>query len=902
MKTLKNKTMATMITLFLMLTITATLLFVPVTDAHQPPWTFVTHTYIAVVPPVTGVGQQMLFIWWVNWIPPTSSGEYGDRWKAYIDITKPDGTNETLGPSVSDPVGGSYVSYTPTQLGMYTAVCRFPGQVLTGYPTQNNLPPTNIDVNDTFAASTSPPVNFTVQQDQIPLYVENPLPTDYWTRPIYSTNRFWYAIAADWLGGSSQTNGPTTSFAYGTGPESAHVLWTRSYWTGGEMDAKFQAINGYGGMSYESFGSPTIIMDGKLWYTVSTPPREGYYCLNLYTGDVISFTNTTGPASGQGIGGFDSSGSISYGAPAYGEVLDIETPNQHGAFSYFWVTSTSVTNKWDLYDSFSNNYICSIANVSSSGTQFTDAWGGICYVNMANLGTATAPNYYMQIWNTTEAIWWKPWYGAYAPKTLVNGSNTLSSTAPTGTVLGATANAYWMWRPYLNYTFDGNIGYSMNVSVANINGPQNAVINQTGTIRAVRPDKYVIVGTDGRNDARGIVQGYLRAYSLAAPTWGKTLWTTTFTPPAAADAYPNATYSSLGNPSMQSVDPEDGVFVFTDRITNKWWTYSLATGELLWTSAPEGQFNYYGISMNIYQGKLITYGYMGQLIAYNITTGEVLWNWAAPSYGLGETYYTYTPLSFGCICDGKIYLYTSEHSPNAPLRRDAHVWCIDLTTGQNLWAISCWGAPKIADGDLLVLNAFDQQIYCIGKGPSATTVSAPQSGASVGSALEITGTVTDQSPSGRHNEAGNLDFTLKGTPAISDASMEVWMEHMFQQQPIPSNTTGVPVTLSAIDPNGNSIHIGDVTSDVSGSYGCQFTPQIPGQFQIIATFAGSASYGGSSDTTYMVVNEAAPTPIPTSQPVTLESTQTYILAGVIAIIITIAIVGALIVLILRKRP
>ena len=133
---------------------------------------------------------------------------------------------------------------------------------------------------------------------------------------------------------------------------------------------------------------------------------------------------------------------------------------------------------------------------------------------------------------------------------------------------------------------------------------------------------------------------------------------------------------------MATVDPEDGVFVFTDRITNKWWTYSLSTGELLWTSSPEGQFNYYGISLNVYDGKLLTYGNMGILIAYNIKTGEVLWNWTAPSYGLGETYWQYTPLSLGCICDGKIYLYTSEHSVNSPIRRDAHVWCVNLETGK----------------------------------------------------------------------------------------------------------------------------------------------------------------------------------------------------------------------------
>ena len=65
-----------------------------------------------------------------------------------------------------------------------------------------------------------------------------------------------------------------------------------------------------------------------------------------------------------------------------------------------------------------------------------------------------------------------------------------------------------MWRPYLNTTFDGRNGFSINVSISSILGPRNAILNQTGTIRTVREDEYVIVGTAGRNDERGIVKGY----------------------------------------------------------------------------------------------------------------------------------------------------------------------------------------------------------------------------------------------------------------------------------------------------------------------------------------------------------------------------------------------------------
>ena len=151
-----------------------------------------------------------------------------------------------------------------------------------------------------------------------------------------------------------------------------------------------------------------------------------------------------------------------------------------------------------------------------------------------------------------------------------------------------------------------------------------------------------------------------------------------------------------------------------------------------------------------------------------------------------------------------------------------------------------------------------------GRGPSATTVSAPQAIPALGASIMIQGTVTDQSPSGRHNVAGSLDFSLKGTPAISDADQEAWMEHLFQGNTIPANAKGVEVTLEAIDPNGNLVSIGTTTSDMNGNYGFAYTPEVPGTYQIIATFAGSAAYGPSSGTTYLAVGNEAATPAPTT--------------------------------------
>ena len=164
----------------------------------------------------------------------------------------------------------------------------------------------------------------------------------------------------------------------------------------------------------------------------------------------------------------------------------------------------------------------------------------------------------------------------------------------------------------------------------------------------------------------------------------------------------------------------------------------------------------------------------------------------------------------------------------------------------------------------------------------------------------IKGTVTDQTDSGRINVAGSIDFTLKGTPAIADESMAAWMEYLFQQRPMPTNATGVEVILETIDPNGNFYEIGSTTSDASGNFGYAFTPEVPGTYYIIATFKGSASYGGSHATTYFTVDEAPEaTPTPTPPPPSMA--DIYLVPGIIGIIVAIVAVGLVTILMLRKR-
>jgi hypothetical protein len=181
-------------------------------------------------------------------------------------------------------------------------------------------------------------------------------------------------------------------------------------------------------------------------------------------------------------------------------------------------------------------------------------------------------------------------------------------------------------------------------------------------------------------------------------------------------------------------------------------------------------------------------------------------------------------------------------------------------------------------------------MYVFGKGKSATTVEGPKTTVVEGSSVVITGSVSDLSPG------------QAGTPCVAKESMTKWMEYLHMQHPIPAEVVGVPVSLDAMDPAGNFIHIGDVTTDgLSGTFGFVWTPDAVGQYTVSATFMGDESYGSSHATTYVGITEAPVTPDnDTKGQTVVDNTPIFyaIFAAAIAIIIAIAIVG---VLLLRKR-
>ena len=108
---------------------------IPSVFAHFPAWNVPTYLYISSSSNPVKVNTPDILVFWMDKLPPTANGQYGDRFtNVKVNIVNPDGTNTTLGPFTSDPVGSFYTAWTPTVVGNYTLQAYYPGQVMTGLP------------------------------------------------------------------------------------------------------------------------------------------------------------------------------------------------------------------------------------------------------------------------------------------------------------------------------------------------------------------------------------------------------------------------------------------------------------------------------------------------------------------------------------------------------------------------------------------------------------------------------------------------------------------------------------------------------------------------------------------------------------------------------------------------
>ena len=253
----KTKIMASIVAIILMLSISASLVLLPSTTAHTPIWKIPTYAFIVAEPNPVGVGQTINVYMWLDALygsaggasatlgtnGSTSSGALlsnNYRFHGYVlTITSPNGTSTTQTFDVissSDSAQGT--TFTPTMIGTYTLNFTYLGQV---YGANGNGYSGSQLINDTYLPSTAS-TNLTVQQESIPTgEISAPIPTEYWTRPIYGANIDWYSISSNWLGTGSGVESTLgfntltgfTAQAYiqrypgdAVGSQTSHIMWT----------------------------------------------------------------------------------------------------------------------------------------------------------------------------------------------------------------------------------------------------------------------------------------------------------------------------------------------------------------------------------------------------------------------------------------------------------------------------------------------------------------------------------------------------------------------------------------------------------------------------------------------------------------------------------------------------
>jgi outer membrane protein assembly factor BamB len=897
MKLSTSKTIATMFALVMIISMGASV--IPV-DAHSPAWTIPTNAYITATPNPVGVGQMITLVVWLDQNPPTAAGTAGDRWAGNkIDVTKPDGSKETIGPFVlRSATANDWVTYVPDQVGTYTFVYSWPGQTLKATNDAGIRTGGIPYIGDFFAGSTSNPVTVVVGQTAETEWVEPPIPTDYWSMPIHDANRAWSVLASNWLKGSWLVNNEQ----YGQSPASPHILWTKPLTparAGGINDAAWPGIPSNKD-DYESPWTAPIIMNGVIYYNsppVADSQKYGYYAMDLYTGEQLWYKNGTdnginvpaGTTRYSGIGGAGVYSGQTFTGLTQGQLYHYNAVNGQGIVAYLWMVSGST---WYMMDAATGNWIMTLTNVPS-GTAVTDQDGSLLrYSYNANTGA-------LLCWNSSQSI----------PPASPTGTGQQQWKPMAGATIDAVNDTTWtQWGTAQSGGFFDSSdifprsGYTMNLTV------QKGLPGISNVLQDGDRVPKMLFGADIANTGQGLgaspTEDVFEAYAMTinehatgyTPYANKTntqntnlgftttlLWTKNITVPVTGKNY---TWSIGG------ANYDAKIFVVSCKQTMQKWGYSLDTGNLLWgPTAPEGAMNYYGMGQNTYYGKyMLSAGYSGTLYCYDPLTGDLMWTYNATSVGPESPYGENYPISITFVADGKVFLHSTEHSPTKPLWRGSYLRCINITDGTEMWKLLDFNmGAGIASGYIVTGNLYDNNIYCIGKGPSKLTVQAPMTGITAGNSVVISGTVTDQSPG------------AKGTPAIADVNMQAWMEYLYEQQAMPTNANGVPVTIDAVDPNGNFVNIGSVTSDLSGNFGFEWkTPDVPGKYTIIATFAGSNSYGSSYAETYAVVSDAPATPAPTAAPV--ESTaDLYFVPAIAGLFVAIIVVGLLIILVLRKR-
>lgn len=811
-------------------------------------YTIKSQAFLSVSPNPIGVNQEVLVNVWTTF--PSGEGKYQVGY--VVHITKPDGTTEdvTLKSYVAD--GTSWFTYIPTQTGEWKFHFTFAGEWFpAGYYTNGEYSESRTGdfANAIFNPSVyvspaeSPTITLTVQDDMVMSW-HSDLPTDYWSRPIEPNNREWNVIGGNYpwsqpiiAGIDGQCSWDDEWYGpFVTAPNTPHIVWKRQGAVAGIIGGE---TANYAALS--SPGTPDVIYMGRAYDTryelINGVPTNCAVCYSLQTGELYYAI----PVSEGGV------------TPTY---INYVSPSSSTVVPGAEASSSLTVDLLTLSGSGNNMWLYKINPYNGQVTT---------NVSIPNIGTTMFyRNGYFLSYKTVNTTYTNP------------ATNITTARSTTGFLVNWTTQSS-------TTNFDARITSNLTVTIPNSLRTIYSV-GSYGSLGSYDPDSGITVVED-----RFIYGGYYGSNFWAVNlVTGQTLWNISTNVNEMESGYrPTNTWCRHGR-------------FIAEMELGYWQARDLQTGEVLWEKHmddyPWGEFWMYDEAA--YQDLLYGVGYTG-VWALNETNGDVVFHFVDPAVPF-ETPYNSANNTVSCysvqtirVADGKLYVTNTEHSPSQPATRGWGLICLDALTGDKLWKISGtqMDAGPAADGYLTAASSYDGYMYVLGKGKSATTVTATPNIATTGTKVMIEGTVLDMSPA------------QPGTPCVSDESMGTWMDYLQLQMPIDGiyhNATveGVSVMLIAINENGETIDIGTATSDTSGKFAYAWTPPDEGSYKITATFAGSESYGSSWDEANIDVSQAGePT---TSEPISQTSADNSMLLYGIMILVIIAIIIGLIALV-RKH-
>ena len=814
-----------------------------------------------------GVGQVMyISLFFTKPIPIVGSSGGGSLYTGLtVDVVKPDGSKTTLGPYTSDTTGGvGGIEFTPEVTGNYTVQAFYKGQTISGVAN-------GVTLTYNILATQSDVVTFVVQDQQIQGQPLVPLPTEYWSRPIYATNYMWSQLGGNWWGLGKPSFTDTGGYdatgnnfnPYSAAPNSAHVMWVKPTAFGGQVGGP---ISGDQESQYTSTSIlyrqfEPIILNGIIYYkcypnvptTTTSAATPGWDAVDLRTGKLVWHKDTNDTL-------------------VFGMNMQFHTVQEYGTQAFLVAIGPSVGtgaqayNVWRMYDPMTGYFIANITSVPSttaSGLVETgdDNAQGAVYIHTVN---GTYPNLTLTLWNSTLCL---------------QGPTMTSVIRPSGNI---------------NYTrgYQWSVAIPSQISGQNITDMKNTLKNPSLAISARTNEVILLRGYGESMDtfASEFGEGSEIELGMNAKT-GQVLWGPV-----------NRTLPRFHEVSVLAAG--EGYYVEQDKDTNVATVYNLQTGAQVGSPVQLVGTALSTLSRGgaIAYGKCYIWDFGGYVNAIDLKTGTLAWTYTPRPAGYNTPYGVYPLWHFGShsIADGKLFLSESRmYDP--PIFADAHKLAINCTDGSLVWmGLGFYGREPsaVADGYLVAYNSYDSQIYTYGKGPTQLTVSAPQTSIGNGKSLIISGSITDVS-AGTTDSDRSARFPT-GVGCVSDASQTDWMAYVYMQQPKPTNATGVPVTLSVVDANGNYRTIGTTTSTTEGYYTYTWTPDIAGSYVVYAQFLGSESYWPSTAVSSFVVDQPTQATIaPTAQPV--STVDQYFLPGIAAVIVVIVIVGALIILLQRKH-